>query len=273
VMSDFLSRLVDRALARGPRLERRPPSLFESPATGGGIDEVDAESTAPARAAAVAPPPMPVRRPSIGGEPSKPAAAESMIEGRSRAAAEPRHAAPVVDRAAIAPPLVAAPATPQVSRVESHTTHRETIIREIDRHTRHDREVLPVPAADRTVPVEHEIRAVVPAPRSPRADATIVVPPAVRPIAEQAADVLKARNDRSGQASPLARPPLQRRAVETGREVEQPAPPAGPTVTVSIGRVDIRAAQPPAPVPRQRSASGPHVNLDEYLRRRLDGGS
>ncbi|HEX4963268.1 MAG TPA: hypothetical protein VF173_20730 [Thermoanaerobaculia bacterium] len=41
-----------------------------------------------------------------------------------------------------------------------------------------------------------------------------------------------------------------------------------PVVQVHIGRIDVRAAQPPAPQRRPARPSGPRLSLEDYLKRR-----
>jgi hypothetical protein len=49
-------------------------------------------------------------------------------------------------------------------------------------------------------------------------------------------------------------------------------PAAEPTIRVSIGRVEVRATAPtPPPAPAARPA-GPRLTLEEYVRRRNEGG-
>lgn len=46
---------------------------------------------------------------------------------------------------------------------------------------------------------------------------------------------------------------------------------SGPTIHVSIGRVEVRATRPRAPEHRKRATKPPVMGLDEYLRRRAEG--
>jgi hypothetical protein len=57
------------------------------------------------------------------------------------------------------------------------------------------------------------------------------------------------------------------------RRASHAAPPSAPTISVTIGRVDVRAIAdaPPLAAPRPRVAP-PSLTLDEYLRRRDAGG-
>lgn len=52
------------------------------------------------------------------------------------------------------------------------------------------------------------------------------------------------------------------------------APPVqpAPTIHVTIGRVEVRAAAPAAPAPRKTAAQPPVMSLEDYLRQRADGG-
>ncbi len=53
---------------------------------------------------------------------------------------------------------------------------------------------------------------------------------------------------------------------------EPAAPPHPPRITVTIGRVEVRAVPPPSPPARPRPPSpAPKLSLDEYLRRREGG--
>jgi hypothetical protein len=46
---------------------------------------------------------------------------------------------------------------------------------------------------------------------------------------------------------------------------------AEPVVHVTIGRLEVRAAEPARPAPPRRSLAAPSVSLDDYLRRRREG--
>jgi hypothetical protein len=86
--------------------------------------------------------------------------------------------------------------------------------------------------------------------------------------------------------APSPRPPLGARTIEPS-SLHRPAPPdrsprdAGaperaapaPTVHVTIGRVEVRATHAPAASARPRSAPPPVMSLDEYLKRRAEGGT
>ena len=58
------------------------------------------------------------------------------------------------------------------------------------------------------------------------------------------------------------------------RGLARPAP-SEPTIRVTIGRVEVRAVQPPSP-PEPRTFDGPrgpHFTLDDYREERSGGGS
>jgi hypothetical protein len=78
--------------------------------------------------------------------------------------------------------------------------------------------------------------------------------------------------------APLARPatlapivvqPQVRRAAVLAHES---APPPAPTIQVTIGRVEVRAARQPEPAARQARGAAAAISLDEYLRQRNGGG-
>jgi hypothetical protein len=68
----------------------------------------------------------------------------------------------------------------------------------------------------------------------------------------------------SVEASPKASP--------TGAPAATNAPIPEPTIQITIGRIEVRASVPAAPVPHQRQEPA-KSNLDEYLRQRNGGGS
>ncbi|HEV2829176.1 MAG TPA: hypothetical protein VGW76_16385 [Pyrinomonadaceae bacterium] len=62
--------------------------------------------------------------------------------------------------------------------------------------------------------------------------------------------------------------------IDTGPEhlhLDRPAIQPQPTVHVTIGRIEVRAVQSSQPASRSRAAT-PVMNLDDYLRRRSQGG-
>lgn len=61
---------------------------------------------------------------------------------------------------------------------------------------------------------------------------------------------------------------------QTSLVAEPALPPAAPTIQVTIGRIEVRAIQPPAPAARPRPARPqPVLSLDRYLQQRKGGRS
>ncbi|HKP73493.1 MAG TPA: hypothetical protein VJT82_11180 [Pyrinomonadaceae bacterium] len=105
--------------------------------------------------------------------------------------------------------------------------------------------------------------------------------------AEAGSRAVRQRKDRRGESSseqspshatpqritpaPRFRPatpaPSSRRNSDADAASNAPAP----TIQVTIGRIEVRAAPTPAPA-RRTSAQTPHLSLEEYLRRRNGGG-
>jgi len=55
------------------------------------------------------------------------------------------------------------------------------------------------------------------------------------------------------------------------RPLPDPQPPAPPTIHVTIGRIEVRATQPPAPV-RRSAPTASTMSLEDYLRSRTRKG-
>jgi hypothetical protein len=237
---DFLSQLVDRAHGRAPLVAPRPASLFEAPATAAAETAVEHDDVATPRPLprvdvthGVAPAPIPPM--------SAPTAAMPMPA---------RHASPP-----------AAPAvTTTVSRMEQ--VHLFTTMAAADTPAAS----LPAPAPQAVArPVAmpqaspHAVAAVPEATPNPRRDAADV-PSRFEPSQRLPALVA----DRSVVATFAAMPA----AHAPSRESAAPAAaPAAPVVTISIGRVDVRAAAPPASAPRASATPQP-TRLAEYLGRK-----
>ncbi|HYP42144.1 MAG TPA: hypothetical protein VEX13_17440 [Chloroflexia bacterium] len=54
----------------------------------------------------------------------------------------------------------------------------------------------------------------------------------------------------------------------SGARSQTPAPPAPPTIRVSIGRIEVRAVMSPAPTPAPAPPAAPMLTLEAYLRER-----
>lgn len=63
----------------------------------------------------------------------------------------------------------------------------------------------------------------------------------------------------------------RRERQAAAREAQSERAQAAPTINVTIGRVEVRATQAPAPAPRRAETAAPRTSLDDYLRRRRNG--
>jgi hypothetical protein len=73
----------------------------------------------------------------------------------------------------------------------------------------------------------------------------------------------------SGTIEPRHVPRRERQAA--ARDAKRERAEAAPTINVTIGRVEVRATQAPAPAPRRAETAAPRMSLDDYLRRRRNG--
>jgi hypothetical protein len=55
------------------------------------------------------------------------------------------------------------------------------------------------------------------------------------------------------------------------RRFEQTSTTSGPTINVTIGRVEVRAIHSHAPVPKQTKPTAPKLSLEDYLKKREGG--
>ena len=98
--------------------------------------------------------------------------------------------------------------------------------------------------------------------------------PSVAPAAERSFDprrrrVVNGRASTDGRAS-VEREPLHPRGLQANHRGTLETPGQPPQIKVSIGRVEVRAIRPAAPIPRpkpQAERSQPKLTLEEYLRR------
>lgn len=134
------------------------------------------------------------------------------------------------------------------------------------------------------------------APLTPGDSPALALPPAQRQLAEASgapAGQLEPRSQALQPAAPAARHEVPVATLATLPErvlrIEQvralaltarpapvpplppPATPAQPSIQVMIGRIEVRAAPPP-PAPRRERRPSEGAGLDEYLRRRSQGG-
>lgn len=92
-----------------------------------------------------------------------------------------------------------------------------------------------------------------------------------RDDADESHASLQARRAResSNAIEPRPVPRCERQAV--AREARRERAEVAPTINVTIGRVEVRATQTPAPAPRRAETAAPRMSLDDYLRRRRNG--
>lgn len=261
-MADFLTQLIARSLDQAPRLQRRQPAFFEPHAQDQqSLSEITVEQSA------VLPAPA---------QPAPPSRAVRVAESLSRS--EPTQPVPPPAPAAPQPTAHLRPTVPPAERLVEHHTERLHEVppapQSVVHHFTETRQEHTHAEVRQTVIEQHRIieRPIpVAAALQPRLDRTIVEQ---RPIA-----LAKAPSPR-GQENPQARPPAaakpslplpQRTPKIAAPPPPLPAPEPESVITVSIGRVEIRAAQPATAPPRASRPAAPKLGLDEYLRRRTGG--
>jgi hypothetical protein len=232
-MSDFLSHLLERALAGAPVLKRRRPSIFEAtPETesealsslGDEVDPVDLESSAPNETS----PPPPERN-----RPLRRAKIAPVEEEHEIAPDRPARRRPLAENPGVKPPPLLpnesrekGPVLPPVQpeRVERETTPPLRIVEQI--------------SAKETVPA-----------------GSLQRPPSLTPVSAR-------KGEKETQPAPRQKPKAE--AIDL-------APNSPPSIQITIGRLEIRAsAPPPAAAARPRPAS-PRLSLEDYLGARSGG--
>jgi hypothetical protein len=278
-MSDFLFALAARSLGAAPSLAPRPASRFEapaplaepgfveasfesSPAAGEGRREMASET----HPALVPPPPAPRIAP-------EPRSARSDDFGPTTS---PRRSSEEGERAA--PPSIEPSAGPPVRpSIEPIGEPRiDPVPRDPDRPNRAESPILPVsPApvrprdqAPRPVASAEPERIAPARPGGEDAAAPIhpmTVPAAPRKGTEGGDAPLPVIVPRAEPLPPMPTPRLA--AAPASAHPAESAEPAAPVIRVSIGRIEVRAAQPaPAPPPQPRPGGAPRLSLDDYLR-------
>ncbi len=224
-MSDFLSRLVDRSTGSAPAARPVIAPLFGP----GPAADPGVEAALPAAAARVEIAALPhVAEPASWRQEARAAAPEPAGPMPSAAADPPQSPAARPP----APPDVAGTATPLPVRVVLPPAHVE------QPPTTAAGSLPPAPAEQFAAPTSgHDA--------PPRAEATSPAPP-------------------SHPAAPLDRPaplwPDVERRSQPGHSAEE-----APVVVVNIGRIEVRAERPPAPLPAPAPRPAA-VSLEEYLR-------
>jgi hypothetical protein len=61
--------------------------------------------------------------------------------------------------------------------------------------------------------------------------------------------------------------------IRSSRPIASASAKAAPTISVTIGRVEVRAVMPPMAVPKPASRSAPKLSLEEYLKQRNENRS
>jgi len=253
-MSDFLDRLVGRAIGSEPLLVPRLPSLFEPlqrapimPPVWGDADarERRAAATPPAEATAAAPPtrsaqvsaaadvaPLATRPIEHMLSPVPPAAAVARgdFQPAAAVAAPPSRAVDERPAAPVSPSDLAGREAPLPAAVPP-------------RHTR----IVPDPQAQTAAPAHAATGALLPA-------AARMLP---------ASHTVQTPGQPAGARAPRVRATLPERTRDDAGE---------PVVHVSIGRLEVRAAPIAAAPPRHRDGPRPG-SLDDYLRQRGGKGS
>jgi hypothetical protein len=234
-MSDHLTRLAARALGRGDAVQPRLPSLFEaaSPALDAHVaSEAPPEDPGTLRAARPWTAERPVPRwPGIDDRSAQPGDRRATPPGDHRAAP----AGDALPSGDAAPPSGTAAASGR------------------DRDASRARDARGGAAPEDGRPSERtdERRSPADPPPDP---AQPVAPPRNRP-----------------DASPEARGAAPERSLRPAVVVERPARENAPSVRITIGRVEVRAAAAPPPRPAPARPRGPRLSLDEYVRLRDEG--
>jgi hypothetical protein len=286
-VSDFLSRLLGRAVHGAPVLRPRPLSLFESPrgtpvARGGGAPEWPAEQhTFADPPQDGAPPPSPIARAALSAaapvaiSPPEPAAevpAVAPTPVSRQISSAPRSFSPVVSQPIGPAPPDSRSATSAGASVESPPVGRRVRRKDVRGSARR---------ADTGADADAEARRE--PPRAVPAIARSIAPAAPAAVLAQSprAPVTASGDGPARKTQPVARPAPSRserpspRAQRRLAAAPPPRPNVGhtsPTVQVTIGRLEVRATRPAAAPERRAGApAGPKLGLDEYLRSRGEG--
>jgi len=294
-VTDFLSRLVERATGEPVGLQRRHPALFEPPALASGLTRGEPEHS-----------------------PSEPHLVEAHEERVVSTPAEAFHERPSVMRAT--PFLPLRPAGPSASHTVREAEPGEDTPRDVTSPVRHPRteaasaeglrlpprrtvqpeaiaelpvasrgarkQAVPADALGSVEPHRSSPRPAEPAQRSeppltPARPALVPPPSQLQPtVGDTGPRAARSEIDRPDQspAQPATPPPfapLPRHEIPRVRPaaaVTQQRQPGPPTIHVTIGRVEVRAVPPPPVATRPQRPTGPRLSLDDYLKLRAGGG-
>jgi len=293
-MINLLANLVDRALERAPVLQRRQRSLFE-PAKGAALtrhhddaadslheDEMLAESqpaTPPKRTNEVNS--SRISKPRSSAKRDQDLTETATSQDADHAALEPKRQPGRSDRRLIE----------AIDRDDESTIREESLVRDAnDRHQQDRRQSLVEPAHETIMEtkVEREVVFIDRRHKSLDEETTLLVSPkhsrqstANDEMAPRRTDVQKETPPQID-ASVVSKPAEQPRAARTETpqrptrnrlEAEPPqrAGPAAPTINVTIGRVEVRAAAPAKRPESTRTPAAPRMSLEDYLRDRSKG--
>lgn len=280
-MSDFFSALAARSLGAAPSLAPRPASRFEAPAAPAEPVEAPfaaAESfEAPAGPRMQAPAPDP--RPALVPPPPAPRIApepRSIGSDDIDPTRSPRRSSDEEDRGAARPSIEPSAGPPIRPSIEPIGERRiDPMPRDADRPSRAESPIVPTssetirPRADAPrLPDPAEPERIAPV-RPGREDAVAPIQPMTIPAAvrKEGGDApLPIIVPRAEPLPPVATPRLAAAPVSSASS-DGAAEPAAPVIRVSIGRIEVRAAQPaPATPPQPRAGGAPRLSLDDYLR-------
>jgi hypothetical protein len=285
-MSDFLSHLVDRALALPPLVRPRLQSIYEPALSSVGSNPLEEHFEVPAESSRVTQSaPEPALQPRAGK-----AGSRESGEGMDHELAPIRKTNPTPPTAAEQPvhsERVPPSPSPLPDEREPTLKIKKAEPQTPEHSIAHRPERQPDPPGDEQAgrsATPRERKKEIPADRSPetgletpppgrqrKSTGPQTFPPESTPFQNKPAKqptvvtVQPAHRFREDRLQPTLAP------AAAPREAAPPA--AVPSVHVTIGRVEIRAVMPPAPEPRPAPApSGSRLSLDEYLKR-VNGGS
>lgn len=278
-MADFLTNILARSFNQGPKLERRSPSMFE-PTKNSHPESRVADSPLEELTQELEPPARPVRWAKLSPERVVPASTleqpvrvlptnvpqptldvdQSVVHQME---SEPTLEQPVrvlptrapqptfdVDRSVARHPEPPLPAAIKEIIVEREIeSKREIVLTERKRSIAEESRVVA------RVPVEHVVRQEV------LVDRTVALPSSAVPHPDT--------NTVRGSVAVPTRVRSENSVIHPGRRQQPPSlavpEPPIPTISVTIGRVEIRTAPPSAAVQRSGRANRPKLSLEDYL--------
>ncbi len=260
-MSDFLGNLAMKSLGLAPTVQPRPLSPFEALPAEGALaarakraadrpaEPLELETESDARLSPAAPRPV------------QPAAFTSAATEKARDEGEPyavgaRHAprAPLLAPARASQPTIVTP-TPQPSLESVSEGTKQSPLTGLR----------PTPS-----PLVGALNAVpLPAPPPPLPAPPLPARPVAAPADEDEAEPPHRRRTVTPLVEQIKASSAPNRAAEAEGPAERAEP--APTISVTIGRVEVRAALTPHPAPERRVERRGAPSLDDYLRMRSGG--